>query len=193
MGNQPQNTELRQFVRTYAGVVDDALIADLVGLPGAVTIDQDWRRCSSTPVVGEVLDRYRAVVRECFEDYRTLSTTLNSCSLLEAPNVLRYEPSTPDRPEWFHEHADSWDIASATRQVSVVTYLNDVAEGGETVFTPLDLTQRCVKGTMLLFPSNYMYHHMARPPESGPKIVVVTWVHFGNNGVPTFLTTPLRS
>ncbi|OBI90989.1 hypothetical protein A9X00_17995 [Mycobacterium sp. 1245805.9] len=138
------------------------------------------------------MERFRSVIRECLADYRSISTTLYFCTRLEQPNVLRYEPSTPDRPEWFHEHADAWSAASASRQVSVVAYLNDVAEGGETVFPALDYTQRCEKGSVLFFPSNYLFHHLARPPESGPKIVVVTWIHFGaNDGEASYVTMPL--
>ena len=186
-----QPTDLARFVRTYPGAIDDALAADLIALPGAENLDLDHRRCSLTPVVGDVLVRFRSVVRECFEDYRAISTTLYFCTRLEEPNVLRYEPSTPDRPEWFHEHADAFNCPSATRQISVVAYLNDVAEGGETVFTAFDYSQRCEKGTVLFFPSNYLYHHLARPPESGPKIVVVTWIHFGNDGQTSYVTVPL--
>ncbi|WP_415624242.1 2OG-Fe(II) oxygenase, partial [Mycobacterium intermedium] len=185
------SSDLARFVRTYPGAIDDALAADLIALPGAQELDLDYRRCSLTPVVGDVLLRFCSVVRECFADYCGTSRTLNFCTRLEAPNVVRYEPSTPDRPEWFHEHADAWSIASATRQVSVVAYLNDVAEGGETVFTGFDFSQRCEKGTVLFFPSNYLYHHIARPPESGSKIVVVSWIHFGNGGESTYVTVPL--
>jgi 2OG-Fe(II) oxygenase superfamily len=185
--------DLLHFVRTYPGALDEALIADLIALPGAVKMDEDYRRCSSTPVVGDVLDRFSGVVRGCFADYRQLASrrTLFACSRLERPNVLRYEPSTPDRPEHFHEHADAWDVISATRQVSVIAYLNDVAQGGETVFTGFDYSQRCEKGMILFFPSNFLYHHLARPPQSGPKMVVVTWLHFGNGGLPKTITTPL--
>jgi hypothetical protein len=187
-----QRTDFAQHVRTYPGAVDDALIADLIALPGAVKMDEQYRRCSLTPVVGDVLDRFRGVVRECFADYRASAPkTLNFCTLLEAPNILRYEPAT-DPPEHFHEHADAWNIPSATRVVSVIAYLNDVARGGETVFTTFNRSQRCEKGAVLFFPSSYLYHHLARPPESGPKIVVVTWLHFGNGpGVTGYRTAPL--
>src|SRR5579875_3800937 len=115
-----------RFVRTYPGAVDGALAAELIALPGGAKMDEDYRRCSVTPVVGDVLERFRGVVRECFADYRASSPrTLAFCTLLEQPNVLRYEPSA-DRPELFHEHADAWNVASATRQVSVIAYLNDV-------------------------------------------------------------------
>jgi hypothetical protein len=187
-----QRTDLLQYVRAYPGAVDDALIADLIALPVAEKMDEDYRRCSLTSVVGDDLERFRGVVRECFADYRAIApTTLQFCTQLERPNVVRYEPSTPDRPEWFHKHSDAWNVQSATRQVSVIAYLNDVAQGGETVFTSFDHSQRCEKGTVLFFPSNYLYHHLGRPPESGPKIVVVTWIHFGNGGVPAYITTPL--
>jgi hypothetical protein len=183
--------DLAGFVRSYPGAVDDVLAADLIGLPGGSRMDEEWRRCSMTPVTGEPLERFRRVVLKCFDDYRALAPkTLWFCTLLENPNVVRYEPST-ERPEHFHEHSDAWDVASATRQISVIAYLNDVVEGGETVFTGFPRSQRCEKGTILLFPSSFLFHHLARPPESGPKIVVVSWIHFGNNGAPTYLTTPL--
>lgn len=183
-------TDLRHYIRTYPDAIDDALIADLMELPGTVKMDEDWRRCSITPVTGGVLERFIGIVRTCFADYREVSSTLNFCTRIELPNVLRYGVSNPDRPEWFHEHSDSWDVRSATRQVSVVAYLNDVAQGGETVFESLDVSQRCEKGSILFFPSNYLYHHSARPPESNEKVVVVTWLHFGNNGEPAYTSVP---
>lgn len=184
-------TDLRHYIRTYPDALDDALISDLMALPGTIKMDEDWRRCSITPVTGEVLERFIRVVRGIFADYRKVSSTLSFCTRIELPNVLRYEVSTPDRPEWFHEHSDSWDVRSATRQVSVVAYLNDVAQGGETVFESLDVSQRCKKGSILFFPSGYQYHHSARPPESNEKVVVVTWLHFGNNGEPAYTSVPL--
>jgi hypothetical protein len=187
-----QRTDFAQHVRTYPGAVDDALIADLIAIPGAKMMDQDYRRCSLTPVVGAPLESFRDVVRECFADYRASAPkTLNFCTRLEAPNVLRYEPSR-DPPEHFREHADAWNIPSSTRQISVIAYLNDVERGGETVFTTFNHSQRCEKGTVLLFPSSFLYHHLARPPESGSKIVVVTWLHFGNGpGKTGYRTVPL--
>ena len=186
-----QRTDLMHYVRTYPGAVDDALIADLIALPGAKRVDEGYRRCSLRPVVGDALERFRGVVRECFADYRTTAlATLQYCTQLERPTLLRYEPSM-DPPDWFHKHSDAWNVPSATRQVSVIAYLNDVAQGGETVFTSFDYAQRCEKGTVLFFPSNYLFHHFGRPPESGPKIVVTTWIHFGNGGIPAFVTSPL--
>jgi hypothetical protein len=180
------------FVRTYPGAIDDALAAELIALPGGARMDEDWRRCLITPVVGDVLERVRRVVCECFADYRAVASrrTLNACTQLERPTVVRYEPST-DRIEHFVEHADAGGILSATRQISVIAYLNDVVQGGETVFPGFDHSQPCEKGTLLLFPSNFIYQHLARPPESGPKMVLVSWLHFGNDGVLKTLTTPL--
>jgi len=185
--------DVRAFIRTYPGAIDDSLVRDLLDLEGGERCDLDVRRCRITPVRGEVLDRFNKAVSGCFSDYRTLATTLGWCSLLELPNVLRYEQATRGQPalDWFHEHADAWDVPSSTRQVSVVAYLNDVAIGGETEFPSLEVSQRCEKGTILMFPSNFIYHHVARPAVSGPKMVVVTWIHFGNGGNPTYLTTPL--
>ena len=188
---QTQQTDLRRFVRTYPHALDDTLIADLTALEGGYRSDVDWRRCFITPVSGEALDRFRAVVGTCFADYRQLSRTLGSCTLIEEPIVIRYDAATSDRPDWFHEHVDAWSVPSASRQVSVVAYLNDVAEGCETEFGSLGYTQRCEKGTILMFPSNFLFEHVALPPRSGPKNVAVSWLHFGNDGTPAKPVTPL--
>lgn len=186
-------TDLRRFVRTYPDALDGDLIADLLALEeGRTRSEVDWRRCSLTPVTGDVLTRFSHIAEKCFADYRALSRILNYCDLLEIPNVIRYELWNSDQPDWFHEHADAWDVTSATRQVSLVAYLNDVAEGGETEFPLLEFSQRCEKGTILMFPSNFMFQHLAHPPRSGPKAVLVTWFHFGNQGVPVKNTMRLN-
>lgn len=184
------DVELQSFIRTYPGAMDDELIDDLIALPGARFMDESYRRCSLTSVDGEPLDRFRKVIRDCFEDYRQISTTLNFCTLIESPNILRYEPAG-DEPQHFHEHADAWNIPSSTRQVSILAYLNDVDEGGETVFPHLGQSISCKKGLVALFPANFLYHHLAKEPESNTKIILVTWLHFGNDGTPTYRTSKL--
>ena len=93
---------------------------------------------------------------------------------------FRYD-NDPDQPNQFSNHADNWNAPTATRQVSVIAYLNDVDLGGETEFTGLGLEIKPVKGSILLFPSNFLYMHKGKEPLSNNKYIIVTWVHFDHD------------
>lgn len=68
--------------------------------------------------------------------------------------------------------------ATGFRVASMVTYLNDIAEGGETVFPLQDVKIRPEAGKVLLTPASYTHPHWAEPPLSEKKYVVVTWLWF---------------
>jgi hypothetical protein len=75
----------------------------------------------------------------------------------------------------FDRHYDSFPAAK--RAVSVLIYLNDEYEGGEIEFVNFNVKIKPKSGTLILFPSNYPYAHIAHPVTSGTKYVVVTWLH----------------
>lgn len=49
-------------------------------------------------------------------------STLHFCNLLE------------NMKQQFHNHSDNWSLESTSRQISIIYYLNDVEEGGRTIF-----------------------------------------------------------
>jgi len=61
-----------------------------------------------------------------------------------------------------------------TRQFSAVVYLNDDFDGGETEFQFISVKPQ--KGACLIFPSNFMYSHCARPVRNGVKYSVASWL-----------------
>lgn len=69
----------------------------------------------------------------------------------------------------FEEHADIMPSA-ATREITIVVYLNTVEEGGETHFVYQDLLVKAVKGRIAVFPPFWMYYHKSLPPISNDKI-----------------------
>lgn len=91
---------------------------------------------------------------------------------MEQPSIIKYNK---DVEAHFNEHADNWNDASAARQVSVIAFLNDVKEGGETKFTIHNKSVVPEKGKILMFPSFFTYPHMGCQPKSNDKYIVVTW------------------
>tara|TARA_B100000424_G_scaffold122427_1_gene92710 strand:+ start:830 stop:1396 length:567 start_codon:yes stop_codon:yes gene_type:complete len=78
----------------------------------------------------------------------------------------------------FKEHVDVGDHASARRFLVCFLYLNDVEEGGETVFPKLKLAIKPKCGRILLFPATWQYRHAGLPPISGKKYIVGSYLHY---------------
>jgi hypothetical protein len=92
-----------------------------------------------------------------------------SFSQMETPQVLKYK----ENEGFYVPHFDSTEKFS--RVFSAVLYLNDVEEGGETVFTNFGISIKPKKNTLAIFPANFAYVHQANKPISNDKYVVVTW------------------
>lgn len=102
----------------------------------------------------------------------------NSLPLLnmETPQLIKYEPGDGFY-SWHSDvsYTDSDSDQMKQRVFSLVLYLNDVLEGGETEFRNFGIKVKPEAGTAILFPANYAYIHRANMPKSGPKYIVVTW------------------
>ena len=63
----------------------------------------------------------------------------------------------------------------------ILWYLNDVDEGGETVFPQLDYSVAARTGRLLIFPPYWMYQHEGMPPLSGEKYILSTYLLFASS------------
>lgn len=97
----------------------------------------------------------------------------------ETPRIKRYEPGTGV----FDWHIDNGDLDSSRRAVVMFWYLNDVAEGGETLFDLGDVFSVKPKaGNVVCFPPFYMFPHRGNTPVSGPKYVVSSYTLLPHEG-----------
>jgi prolyl 4-hydroxylase len=88
--------------------------------------------------------------------------------------LKRYRPGADER---FQPHFDSINEVS-DRYLVFLWYLDDVEEGGETVFPQLGVTVPARAGRLLMFPPYWMYQHEGRPPVSGDKYILSTYLLF---------------
>lgn len=95
-------------------------------------------------------------------------------SQLEQFRIKRYKAGSDDR---FDMHVDVGDHPSAKRFLSVFWYLNDVSEGGETVFHN-GPTIKPKEGRMVVFPPMWCFPHEGRPTISNDKYIVSTYTHY---------------
>lgn len=99
----------------------------------------------------------------------------------EAARMKRYEVNQKDRFDW---HTDVGDYSSAKRFLVMFYYLNDVAEGGETLFNDVadrpedEIKVNPKRGRIVIFPPMWMYPHKGCMPISNPKYIISTYCHY---------------
>jgi prolyl 4-hydroxylase len=88
--------------------------------------------------------------------------------------LKRYRPGMDEQ---FEPHFDSIHEV-ANRYLVLIWYLNDVTEGGETVFPQLDIRVAARQGRLLVFPPYWMFQHAGLAPVSGDKYILSTYLLF---------------
>jgi len=89
---------------------------------------------------------------------------------------FRIKKYNNDGNDAFDAHVDVIDYTSSRRFLSFFWYLNDVSEGGETVFS--DLTIKPETGKLVVFPPLWMFPHQGNPPISNEKYLLSTYLHY---------------
>lgn len=78
----------------------------------------------------------------------------------------------------FKPHVDQHAGATVTRLFTIIVYLNDVYEGGETEFPTYNKKINPKKGKVLMFPCNFLYLHQGNVPISNDKYIATSFVNF---------------
>ena len=75
-------------------------------------------------------------------------------------------------------HIDQY--TSASRHLSIIMNLNDNYEGGDLIFTDQKEKEikrlKLSKGSIVFFPSNFMYPHGIQPITKGTRYSIVSWL-----------------
>ena len=78
--------------------------------------------------------------------------------------------------EAFDTHVDSMNLLSCPRFLSFLWYLNDVDEGGQTLFDGTEVEPK--KGRLLIFPPMWMFPHMGTEPISNTKYIMSSYLRY---------------
>lgn len=89
----------------------------------------------------------------------------------------------------FETHVDQHAGDSVCRLFAVLIYLNDVVEGGETLFPTWGLGVKPKKGRVLIFPCNWLFPHKGCIPVSEPKYMSAMFLNF----VPQDIEPPIET
>lgn len=114
-------------------------------------IDEDFYICAS-----KAINEYRKLFPEVASEIDT------------GYELLRYE-----KGQFYIQHTDSFK--NQQRSVSCSFLLNDDFEGGEFAFFDREIVISGSKGSIIMFPSNFMYPHEIMPVISGTRYSIITW------------------
>ena len=95
------------------------------------------------------------------------NTTYETCQ------IQKYKKGEGHYGSW---HIEIENLKSAPRVFSMIVYLNDVEEGGETGFLYPEMKIKPTKGALVIFPSAYPFVHCGFRPISNDKYIVATWL-----------------
>lgn len=109
-----------------------------------------------------------AMARECIDRYIQLYPYL-SISSGRPYRIYKYLKGGKQL-----NHVDQSNFFPDAR-LSFVYYINDNYEGGEIYFPCQSLSYKPKSGDILLFPSNFLYPHEAKPVTYGTKYSIVNW------------------
>lgn len=106
---------------------------------------------------------------EHLEKYKKVYPFLNIRSRDDSMHLLKYE-----KAGYLPAHQDH---GVSTRTLSVLLYLNDDYEGGNLVFRNSNISFKPEAGSILFFPSNFLYVHEVEEITSGVKYSLPNWYH----------------
>lgn len=94
---------------------------------------------------------------------------------------FRLKRYLPNGEEGFGLHGDCTNLRSSARWLAFFWYLNDVEEGGRTVFTYDGKREigsvEAKMGRCLVFPPTWTYPHLGERPISNEKYIIGSYLH----------------
>jgi len=90
---------------------------------------------------------------------------------------IRFKKYEANDKDFFDEHVDVLDYASAKRFLVFFLYLKD-NKGGHTSFPEYDLKVEPKAGRLLMFPPLWTYKHIGHKPIKEPKYIIGSYLHY---------------
>ena len=193
MLKESASSTLKDYIKVYDNIINqdncDSIISEYtnsnewkLGRFGKNVSDTTFRSChvinTSTKESIDVNYQVRKIIDSIiFENAGNAASNYSKdtcCDFLKYINtdsgytLLRYNEG-----DFYKQHTDS--AKAALRSISMSFILNDDYEGGEFAFFDRELIFKLKKGSVIVFPSNFMYPHEIMPVTKGTRYSIVTW------------------
>ena len=123
-----------------------------------------------------LFNEYFEHVSNCFNEYCSKWDILKNWKKFHIGifNLQKYELGG----HFSFPHSERDSMTTQHRYFAFMTYLNDVDEGGETIFPYYDITIKPKKGTTLIWPSDWTHTHYGDVVKSNEKYIVTGWIEY---------------
>lgn len=132
-----------------------------------INISQDIVLQKNFDVRKQIDDDFYVCASNAINEYRKLFPDVAS-EIDTGYGLLRYKEG-----QFYTQHTDSFKHQQ--RSVSCSFLLNDDYDGGEFAFFDREIIIRGGKGSIVMFPSNFMFPHEVMPVISGIRYSIITW------------------
>ena len=132
-------------------------------------IPEDLQNQYGVPLYIRELQR---CTHEYLERYRHLRVA--KFGVKESPIIQHYRPGGGFKAE----HFERSNLATATRMLVWMTFLNDVTDEGGTRFVYQDATFEARRGRTLVWPSDFTHTHVGVVSPSQHKYIITGWFNF---------------
>lgn len=182
--------KLQDFIKVYDGIIDKDLCDRILSeyekcnnwqqtMVGEGVIDTNSRNCSVVQLSNpEIIDenfevrkfidvelhqQLLEVVQKYAEDFPEFAPSIDT-----GYDLLRYEEG-----QFYRQHTDSF--LQQQRSISCSVCINEDYLGGEFAFFDREVMIRGGKGSVIVFPSNFMFPHEIMPVLEGTRYSIITW------------------
>jgi prolyl 4-hydroxylase len=182
--------ELNDYIKVYDNVLDSITCRYLIDVFENNSDKHERVENNSKPnftqfnltenrkITEQVDNIHNYLIAKVYEYKRNYCQLFNDICFPQKHNFeqFRIKKYFPEKEDQFDTHVDVLDYSSSRRYLAFLWYLNDVAEGGETVFENLSITPKV--GSMLVFPPLWLFVHKGNPPISNIKYIMSTYLHY---------------
>jgi hypothetical protein len=128
------------------------------------------------PLVTEYAQQLNTFIEQYKAKYVYCDEGHDPWSIFPRVNIQRYRPG--EYYKKLHCEHNGTSGPSARRHLVFMTYLNDVSDGGETLFYYQNLHIRPTKGLTLIWPADWTFTHCGLVSNSETKYIVTGWISY---------------
>ena len=146
----------------------------------AVDHGADYRKCMGAKILNNADEKRNKIDKNIFqslqkllEELKQIQPTLHSIQDDTGYDLLRYK-----KGDYYKPHIDAG--TKDHRVLSCIIALNEDYLGGEIDMWQGASITKLRTGSVMVFPSNFLFPHGIRPITRGIRYSIVTWFNYGN-------------
>ena len=151
----------------------------VIGENDSLCVDKTFKECTEifVPIDSDLFDLILPYLRSSIQTYKkeypALENKIEPWTVSKTFKIQKYLPNEG----YFKEHCEHGDKHS-NRVLAWMIYLNDVTDGGQTVFPTQDVKFQPKEGDILIWPAYWTHTHNGITSKTQTKYILTGWFEF---------------